>query len=207
MTTIKDIPPGLLEMLSDFTLAVLRQRPRELHQFAAEYFNNLAAAKNNSFHTRSPPVPMYVIADDEDDVMAPTPKRVPKKEEGRYKRRQSICGESYNPENDENAEERTVYPKTDEQRQRLISAVGSILLFRSLDEEQMQGVIDAMFEKKIEAGCHVIEQGDDGDNFYVIQTGRFDVIQTQNNGEKKVVYQFVNKGYFGELALMYNMPR
>lgn len=205
MTTLKDIPPGLLEMLGDFTLAVLRQKPCDLHQFAAKYFHNLAMTTSKSFQIHSPPVPMYVIADD-DDEMTP-PRRVPKKEEGRYKRRQSICGESYNPENDDVTVECKVYPKTDEQRQRLMSAVGSILLFRCLDEEQMQGVIDAMFEKKVEAGSHVIEQGDDGDNFYVIQTGRYDVIQTQSNVEKKVVFQFVNKGCFGELALMYNMPR
>lgn len=32
----------------------------------------------------------------------------------------------------------------------------------------MQEVIDAMFEKKVTAGEHIIDQGDDGDNFYVI---------------------------------------
>lgn len=32
----------------------------------------------------------------------------------------------------------------------------------------MQEVIDAMQERKVEPGDHVIDQGDDGDNFYVI---------------------------------------
>ncbi len=32
----------------------------------------------------------------------------------------------------------------------------------------MQEVIDAMFEKIVEPNEHVIDQGDDGDNFYVI---------------------------------------
>lgn len=32
----------------------------------------------------------------------------------------------------------------------------------------MSQVLDAMFEKLIEGGEHVIDQGDDGDNFYVI---------------------------------------
>lgn len=33
----------------------------------------------------------------------------------------------------------------------------------------MQDVLDAMFEKKVVAGDYIIQQGDDGDNFYVIE--------------------------------------
>lgn len=33
----------------------------------------------------------------------------------------------------------------------------------------MQEVIDAMFERKVQKDELVIKQGDDGDNFYVIQ--------------------------------------
>jgi cAMP-dependent protein kinase regulator len=33
----------------------------------------------------------------------------------------------------------------------------------------MQDVLDAMFEKTVKAGEYVIRQGDDGDNFYVIE--------------------------------------
>ena len=36
-------------------------------------------------------------------------------------------------------------------------------------QEQLGQVLDAMLEKKVQAGDHVINQGDDGDNFYVIQ--------------------------------------
>lgn len=35
---------------------------------------------------------------------------------------------------------------------------------------QMRQVIDAMFERSVKAGEIVIKQGDDGDNFYVIQS-------------------------------------
>jgi len=34
----------------------------------------------------------------------------------------------------------------------------------------MQEVLDAMFEKKVKKGDNVITQGDDGDNFYVIES-------------------------------------
>jgi len=48
-----------------------------------------------------------------------------------------------------------VYPKSDEQRQSLSLAVSKSFLFRSLDKEQSQEVLDAMFEKKVSnmVGC------------------------------------------------------
>lgn len=44
----------------------------------------------------------------------------------------------------------------------------SCLWLCSFKQEQMSQVLDAMFEKLVEGGEHVIDQGDDGDNFYVI---------------------------------------
>lgn len=88
----------------------------------------------------------------------------------------------------------------------MAEAVSGILIFRSLDTEQMQEVIDAMFEKKVEPGETIIQQGDDGDNFYVIQTGTYDVYVKSGDSNKKV-HEFSNRGSFGELALMYNQPR
>lgn len=38
-----------------------------------------------------------------------------------------------------------------------------------LSQEQMQDVLDAMFERKVQPDEYVIKQGDDGDNFYVIE--------------------------------------
>lgn len=85
-------------------------------------------------------------------------------------RRKSVFAEAYDPEEDDEDEgTKAIFPKSDEQRQQLAEAVRNILLFRALDKEQMQEVLDAMFEKKVTSGDVVIKQGDDGDNFYVIQ--------------------------------------
>jgi len=62
-----------------------------------------------------------------------------------------------------------VFPKSDAQRARLADSVKNILLFRALDKEQMTEVLDAMFEKVVSDGDYIIRQGDDGDNFYVIE--------------------------------------
>ncbi|KAM6288402.1 cAMP-dependent protein kinase type II-beta regulatory subunit isoform 3-T3 [Spheniscus humboldti] len=125
----------------------------------------------------------------------------------RFTRRASVCAETYNPDEEEDdTESRIIHPKTDDQRNRLQEACKDILLFKNLDPEQMSQVLDAMFEKLVEGGEHVIDQGDDGDNFYVIDRGTYD-IYVKCDGVGRCVGTYDNRGSFGELALMYNTPR
>uniref|UniRef100_A0A3B3ZR10 Cyclic nucleotide-binding domain-containing protein n=1 Tax=Periophthalmus magnuspinnatus TaxID=409849 RepID=A0A3B3ZR10_9GOBI len=70
----------------------------------------------------------------------------------------------------------------------------------------MSQVLDAMFEKLCTEGEHIIDQDDDGDNFYVIQSGMFNIF-VKVDGAEKLVGSYDNRGSFGELALMYNTPR
>ena len=75
-------------------------------------------------------------------------------------------------------------------------------MFRNLERDQRQEVVDAMFERSVRAGEVVIRQGDTGDNFYVVSEGRFEVFVNNNK-----VVEIGEGGSFGELALMYNTPR
>lgn len=43
-----DIPAGLTDLLQDFTVSVLRERPSDLVAFAATYFNNLNGTINSN---------------------------------------------------------------------------------------------------------------------------------------------------------------
>lgn len=54
-------------------------------------------------------------------------------------RRKSVFAETYDPENDVDEDDgaAAVFPKSDEQRSRLIESVKNILLFRSLEQEQV----------------------------------------------------------------------
>lgn len=126
----------------------------------------------------------------------------------RFTRRKSVFAEAYDPEEDDDDGERIIHAKSDEQRQRLSESVKNIFLFRSLDHDQMGEVLDAMFERKVTAGENVIKQGDDGDNFYVIESGVFNIyVKTDSDSEPRLVGKYDNAGSFGELALMYNLPR
>jgi ATP-binding cassette subfamily B protein len=60
-----------------------------------------------------------------------------------------------------------------------------------------------MRREEIQAGGSVIEEGDDGDRFYVVLSGMFTVTQ-QTLGPRSVLRP---GDYFGEVALAMNIPR
>ncbi|CAK6979594.1 protein kinase%2C cAMP-dependent, regulatory, type II, alpha A [Scomber scombrus] len=205
-----EIPVGLTELLQGYTVEVLRQRPSDLVDFAVQYFTRLRDTRSQDGAGAGPKTgkgvmfdgePMQTESngedddDDDSDFEPPPPSR--------FNRRVSVCAEAFNPdEDDDDTEPRVVHPKTDEQRCRLQEACRDILIFKTLEHEQFSEVLDAMFELRVQPQEHVIDQGDDGDNFYVIERGVFDILVSG-----KCVGQYNNKGSFGELALMYNTPR
>ncbi|XP_042077908.1 endoplasmin [Haplochromis burtoni] len=215
-----EIPEGLTELLQSFTVEVLRNQPRDLLEFALQYFTQLKEneTKEASFGNDQNSAPRLGKAvnfideamqidsengeeddDDDEEFIAPVINR--------FIRRASVCAEAFNPdEDDEDKEPRVTHPKTDEQRQRLQEACRDILLFKNLDPEEMSQVLDAMFEKFCTEGEHIIDQDDDGDNFYVIESGTFNIF-VKVDGTEKLVGCYDNRGSFGELALMYNTPR
>jgi len=90
--------------------------------------------------------------------------------------------------------------------ERIKRSVSTSFLFSGIDSEQKTEIFDAMEEVKVKKGDEVITQGKDGDFFYVVEAGKYDVYKNMN-GEVKKVFSYDESGSFGELALMYNAPR
>ncbi|XP_038135844.1 cAMP-dependent protein kinase type II-alpha regulatory subunit-like isoform X2 [Cyprinodon tularosa] len=210
-----EIPAGLKELLQGYTVEVLRHRPANLLEFAVQHFTrildnqrNEQQAKKHNSNPSGKDVTFETVSnnskenDEEEEV-----KEAPKSRSSRS-RRVAVCAEAYDPddESDDNSQPQVVNPKTDEQRRRLQDACKDILLFKTLEKEQFSEVLDAMFEVQVKPQDHIIDQGDDGDNFYVIDKGVYDIFVAKD-GVSVCVGKYNNKGSFGELALMYNTPR
>ncbi|XP_029801628.1 cAMP-dependent protein kinase type I-beta regulatory subunit [Suricata suricatta] len=95
-----------------------------------------------------------------------------------------------------------VIPKDYKTMTALAKAISKNVLFAHLDDNERSDIFDAMFPVTHIAGETVIQQGDEGDNFYVIDQGEVDVYV---NGEW--VTSISEGGSFGELALIYGTPR
>ena len=130
-------------------------------------------------------------------------------------RRTSVSAESMQPDADSGNWKPPRHEKTPDQLDRLKTAVANNFLFSQLDEDSFGTVLGALAEKSIPApSIKVISQGDEGDYFYVIEQGDFDVyinsagsLQPGADGMGNKVGSIGPGGSFGELALMYNAPR
>ena len=59
----------------------------------------------------------------------------------------------------------------------------------------------------VTSGEKIIQQGESGDTFYLLEDGSVDVFVTNKDEEAKHVHSYKAGDSFGELAIMYNAPR
>jgi cAMP-dependent protein kinase regulator len=97
----------------------------------------------------------------------------------------------------------TVVPKSDAARARIHEVISTNILFSGLDKRERDVIVDAMEPKEFAADATIIRQGDNGDFFYVVDSGHCEIFV---DGVGKVL-DVGPGGSFGELALMYNAPR
>jgi len=145
--------------------------------------------------------------DQDDEAFEEESKRYAEKQTGRGTAfvRKAVCAEVHEADEDW---EPPKHNKTSEQQARLTAAVGSCFMFAALGTEQLERVIDAFEEVRLEEGSTVIREGDQvGDNergLFVLEDGELHV----HKGEQGHVFTYCQQGdLFGDLALLYNAPR
>jgi cAMP-dependent protein kinase regulator len=124
------------------------------------------------------------------------------------KMRTSVSAEVYgNFNKKENFKPRFI-KKTPDQIIRIKNKVLSSFLFSSLDKKDLDIVIGAMDERKLKPNEIAIQQGDDGDVLYIVETGELECSKHFTKDGPEVFLKMYEPGdSFGELALLYNAPR
>eukprot|EP00095_Tigriopus_kingsejongensis_P006126 maker-scaffold98_size375582-snap-gene-2.30 protein:Tk06126 transcript:maker-scaffold98_size375582-snap-gene-2.30-mRNA-1 annotation:"camp-dependent protein kinase type i regulatory subunit isoform x2" len=117
------------------------------------------------------------------------------------KRRGAISAEPITEE-DASSYVKKVVPKDYKTMESLSKAIAKNVLFSHLDENERSDIFDAMFPVNAIPGEVIIQQGDAGDNFYIIDSGEVEIFV----GSEKVL-NIGDGGSFGELALIYGTPR
>jgi len=92
--------------------------------------------------------------------------------------------------------------KSEESEALIMKALSNNVLFNSLGDMELQLMVGTMKAQTCAPEEILINQGEMGDNFYVVESGSFDY---EVDGE--VVGEALPGASFGELALLYNSPR
>ena len=79
-----------------------------------------------------------------------------------------------------------VVPKDYKTMASLSKAIAKNVLFSHLDENERSDIFDAMFPVNAMPGEVIIQQGDEGDNFYIIDSGDVEVSFCQNFYKKLI---------------------
>ncbi|ELR19474.1 cyclic nucleotidebinding domain containing protein [Acanthamoeba castellanii str. Neff] len=125
------------------------------------------------------------------------------------RRRRAIFGESVEPAGLEAsiASLPRPHPKSAETQQALEQALKTNVMFSHLERDDRAELFDAMFEVRYGPGDTIINQGDEGDNFYVVESGTCEVWKSIDGNEPELVLTIAEGGSFGELALIYGTQR
>lgn len=98
--------------------------------------------------------------------------------------------------------------KSEETKQKLRKRLLQAFMFNALDEKEFEIVVDSIEEVKVQAGDHVIKEGDQGDCMYVLESGKFVCTKVfKGSTEPTFLKEYQPGEGFGELALLYNAPR
>lgn len=116
---------------------------------------------------------------------------------GRKAGRQAVLVRS-----DEMTYEKKIVPKPDGVRTMIQKAIGPNILFKTCSDEEIVDLVDVFEPSSANAGKVVIKQGDEGNDFYVMEKGILDVYE----GDKHVCALYAGTA-FGEIALLYGCPR
>ncbi|XP_029191675.2 cAMP-dependent protein kinase type I-alpha regulatory subunit-like [Acropora muricata] len=177
-------------ILKDCIVQLCIKKPDNPHRFFREYFEKLEKEYEADSLDHSEPEPKHEIEDNPGLV------------KGFSRRRRGAVSAAPMTEEDATSYVKKVVPKDYKTMAALSKAIAKNILFSHLDEGERSDIFDAMCLVKHNAGETVIQQGDEGDNFYIIDSGEVDVFVSD-----EYVSTIGEGGSFGELALIYGTPR
>ncbi|NXS17864.1 KAP0 kinase, partial [Mystacornis crossleyi] len=191
---------NIQQLLKDCIVQLCTVRPERPMGFIREYFERLEKEETKQLLNQ---LKSGSRSDSREDEISPPP---PLNPVVKYRsRRGAISAEVYTEE-DAASYVRKVIPKDYKTMAALAKAIEKNVLFTHLDDNERSDIFDAMFPVTYIAGETVIQQGkcqgDEGDNFYVVDQGEMDVYV---NSEWAT--SVGEGGSFGELALIYGTPR
>lgn len=93
-------------------------------------------------------------------------------------------------------------------RERYENFLKKVDLLDTMDPYERMQLADGLQNHRHVAGDYVVKQGDQGDKFFMIEEGNLVAMKVMKPGESPIeVFKYKEGDYFGELALLKNIPR
>ena len=90
----------------------------------------------------------------------------------------------------------------EQQAEEIVSLIERVEIFSPLSKPELTKLAEHLNVKSYAAGEVPVRQGDPGDSFYIIKSGRVDVIVEKSPGETAVVATLGPGNFFGEMSLL-----
>nr|XP_002122708.1 cAMP-dependent protein kinase type I-beta regulatory subunit [Ciona intestinalis] len=183
------------QTLKDCIVQLCIHKPEKPMKFLREHFEALEKEE------AAPPSPSSTNEKSNQESGEEEPAVTPPTKLFQTQRRGAVSAEVYTDDDVTNYVKKVI-TKDYKTMASLSKAIEKNVLFAHLDDNERSDIFDAMFPVQHIAGEYIIKQGDDGDNFYVMDQGEVDIIINNN-----YITTLGDGASFGELALIYGTPR
>lgn len=190
-----DIPNELKDLLIQFSVAYLVDRPHDIVDFAVEYFQNLQNDRNTEQESENRKMSSRIEINDES----------PNADHGIVKCRTThltgvvgtveeelIKGDNLPP----------IHAKTEDEKNQIYKSIKEYAIFRPISKINLYQIIDYMSLRAVGPNEIVYKQDENGDIFYVVKSGTFEQYRNGN-----LMRSHDSGDGFGELALLYSAAR
>merc|ERR1711991_1052390 len=94
-----------------------------------------------------------------------------------------------------------------QKREQYVGFLKDVPILSSLTEMEVMTLADSLSEETYQDGQVICAQGDEGNFFYIIKSGKAICSQLDATGEDKVVAELTDGSYLGEVTLLTSKPR
>jgi CRP-like cAMP-binding protein len=96
----------------------------------------------------------------------------------------------------------SIRAEQEQQAEEIMALLEKVEIFSPLSKPELKKLVEHLSVESYAAGEVPVRQGDPGDSFYIIKSGRVDVIVEKSPGETAVVATLGPGNFFGEMSLL-----
>ena len=165
-------------------LEFLREQVRKLSQIGGATHDNSTADEAINFENE---MDLSSEGSDDDEEVFDLPIEEVKKQAAKRGPRASVSAEAFGNWNKKEEFKAPFYQKSEQLTFALRERLSQAFMFSNLNPAELEIVLGAMRHCSYQPGQQVIKQGDDGDNLYVVETGKLACSKIMVSKDEQIV--------------------